>query len=344
MQLHGDVDPAAGGDARIAVALAVDGATGAGARADWHVQTLDPDDSPITASAVGDDAAAGGARLRVTAQVDPQFLALTDGALLATTFTTPDVLPVAVSQRLADATGTRVGGELRSTVDGVSVPIEVVAIVPTVPSAPGRATVLADAETLSRMLVGAGRVEPVVDAWWVADPTASTVRALTGLGLGDVVTRTGLADQLQQGPLRAAVPAALIVLVVAACSLLVAGVALVVGADRRTRSAEVARLRALGVTRRAATRLVFTEHAIVLTLLVVVGALVGAVASVAIAPDLVRSDVGTAPVPAAVLHWPWAREMALVAGGLAACLVVAAVLTIGAVRRSGVEQLRTEDS
>jgi hypothetical protein len=345
MHLTGDGGRTTGGTEPVSIGLSVGGrADGAGPRTTWHVQALDASNSPIAGSAVVDDASAGGAMLRVNAEVDLQILALADGDLLATAFETPDALPVAVSERVADVIGTRVGEDLQSTVDGVSIPMTVAAIVPTVPSLPGQVAVLADAETLSRMLVGAGRIEPVIDAWWVADPAPSTVRGLERLGLGDVVTRSGLTEQLRQGPLRASVPAALTLLVVAACVLLVAGAALVIGADLPSRSAEVARLRALGLTRRGAMRLLFAEHGILLGVLVTGGALVGALASLAVAPPLIRSDLGVAPVPAAVLAWPWLREAVVVAGGLGACLAVAAVITVVAVRRSGAEQLRREDS
>ena len=129
----------------------------------------------------------------------------------------------------------------------------------------------------------------------------------------------------------------------AAALLLLAGAALVIGADRPARSAEVARLRALGLTRGSATRLALTEHGILLGVLVMTGVLVGAVASVALGPELIRSDVGVAPVPAAVLEWPWVRGVAVVAGVLLGCLAIAAVITFAAVRRSGVAQLREVD-
>ncbi|MCW2544930.1 MAG: hypothetical protein JWM40_2482, partial [Frankiales bacterium] len=151
------------------------------------------------------------------------------------------------------------------------------------------------------------------------------------------------AAQLRQGPLRASIPATLTLLVVAAALLLLAGAALVIGADRPARSAEVARLRALGLTRGAAIRLVLTEHGILLGTLVLTGTLVGVIASLVLGPSLIRSDVGIAPVPAAMLEWPWVRGMAVLTGVLLGCLVIAAVITTFAVRRSGVVQLREVD-
>ena len=339
----------ASGTADVSVALSVrnsgaESDTGKGSEQDWDVQILGAPDTPIAGSAVEVTSSASVTTLRTTAQLDLGFLSYADGELIATGFSRPAALPVAVSERLADVVGTKVGGGITATVEGVPVPLAIVAVVPTVPSAPGRVAVLADADTLSRMLIGAGHIEPVVDAWWVADPAADTAQRLGSLDLGEVTTRADVAAHLERGPLRAMVPAALILLVVAASLLLLAGAALVVGADRPARSAEVARLRALGLTRRGVTRLVLIEHAILLGLVVLAGALVGAVASVAVGSSLIRSDVGVAPVPTAVLVWPWSREMAVVAGVLVGSLIIATVITFVVVRRSGPAQLRAADS
>jgi hypothetical protein len=203
--------------------------------------------------------------------------------------------------------------------------------------------VLADADTLSRALVGAGDLDPAVDAWWVGHPTAGTVRALRALDLGEVDTRAGVAAQLRRGPLRVTFPTALLTLVAAAAVLMLAGVGLVLGADRRRRSADVARLRALGLTRREARRVLLVEHAALLVPLVGVGALVGLACSVALGPHLVRSELGAAPVPRAVVDLPWGAEGLVVGSLLLAGLVVTAVATASHVRRASPADLRAGD-
>lgn len=341
-----DGDGSGGGVEREAITLTVEQPPGVGAgdgRPAWVARVLDAGDSPISGAAVVTEVTSRRVTLTATVQLDPTYLAYSDGELLLTAFAAPDVLPVAVSQRLADVVGTKVGGRLQTTVDGVDVPIQVVAVVPDVPSAPGRVAVLADEETLSRMLVAAGSTEPAVDAFWVSDPSPTTVAAMTRLDLGDVVTREDLAVRLRQGPLRASVPAVLELLVVASGLFVLGGVALAIGAERRARSAEVARLRAVGVTRRQAVRLGLAEHGMLLGLLVLTGAVVGVGASWLLGPGLVRSDLGAAPAPAAVLVWPWVSEIVAVATMSAACLATAAVIAVFVVRRSGPEQLRAED-
>ena len=198
------------------------------------------------------------------------------GDLLVTSFAAPDAVPVALSDDLADAIDAKTGDALEGDLGAARLPLEVVAVVPDVPSAPGRPAVLADADAVSRSLIAGGQLEPFVDAWWVGDPTAQAEQALDELDLGSVVTRARVTDDLARGPFEVIVPTVLTTLVVAAVVLLLAGIALVTGADQRRRAAELTRLRALGLPRRGARRLLLAEHAMFLAPLVLLGFLVGA--------------------------------------------------------------------
>ena len=347
--VHLEVDGVPGDDpgqetvVPVDVELRVPGVAASAGDPAWQVRSLG-DQTPVRAVSVVVRPTSTGVVLRTSAQLDLSYLAYIPADLLATAFEAPTDIPVAVSQRLADQVGAEVGGEISATVGGAVLPLRVTAIVPTVPSAPGRIAVLADQDVLSRALISAGRVEPLVNGWWVADPPPPTVRALRALQLGDIATRDEATTQLAEGPLRVTVPAALVMLVVAGLALLLAGAGLLVSADQRRRSAEVARLRALGLTRRGARRLLLAEHVMFLGPLVLVGVLVGAAAAVLLGPGLIRSDVGAAPVPDAVVVWPWPAEAALVGGVLVACVVIAAVVSALHVRRAGAAQLRVGDS
>ena len=326
----------------LSLELDVPGAAASTGATSWEVQSLGAH-SPVHGPSVAVQSTASGTVLRTSAQVDLSYLAYTTAELLATAFEEPPVVPVAVSQQLADAVGAKVGGEISATVGGAVLPLRVTAIVPTVPSAPGRIAVLADEDMLSRALIRAGRLDPLVDGWWVADPTPQTVRAVQALQLGDVTTRPDVTTQLAEGPLRVSVPAVLVLLVLAGITLLLAGAGLLVSADQRRRSAEVARLRALGLTRREARRLLFAEHVAFLVPLVLVGALVGAVAAVLLGPSLIRSDVGAAPVPSAVVAWPWWTEGGLLGGLVLGCVLIAAAVAVLHVRRAETTLLRAGD-
>jgi hypothetical protein len=236
-------------------------------------------------------------------------------------------VPIAASQQLADAVGATIGSRLTGILNGTAVELRVAAIVPNVPAAPGQAAVLTDIDMPTRALVDAGDLDPGVDAWWIAAPTTKTVHAVQDLGLGEVSTRAEVAAQLANGPVRVAVPIALLTLEAAAALMLLMSVGLLLASDRPRRSEQAARLRALGCSARDARRMLLAENAAFLLPLVVAGALAGGAASAALSPRLIRSDIGGIPVPAAVAAWPWAIET-LVIGGLAlGALAVCAVLT-----------------
>ncbi|GAA4346499.1 ABC transporter permease [Angustibacter luteus] len=333
------------GTGEIMVALRVPGTAKSPAPPSrWTAASLaeQPAEAEAATASVADDG--GTTVIRASTRISLAALAYVETDLLASALEAPAAVPVAVSRLLADSVGTKVGGSFTATVSGVDVPVVVLAIVPTVPSAPGQLAVLADADTLSRTLIGAGQLEPVADAWWVGDPKPGAASAVRALGLGEVTTRDERADQLARGPLRVSVSAALVTLVVAAVLLLLAGTALLLTADLETRAVELARLRALGLTRRQVRGLLVGQHGAVLTLLVVLGALVGAVASYALGPSLVRSDLGGAPLQPVLPQWPWPAEAALVAGLVLGCVSVAAGVALVQVRRSDTAHLRTGDA
>ena len=344
MALHLDGRPPRGADeigaADVAVTVTVPGVDGDPAD-DWQAQ---PQGNPVDAPSVTVEPAADGIRLQASAVVDTGRLHDGGGDLLVTSFAAPTGVPVALSERLADAIDAQIGDALEGNVGSTPLPLEVVAVVPDVPSAPGGAAVLADADAVSRSLIAGGQLEPVLDAWWVGAPTAQAERALGDLGFGEVVTRAGVTDDLARGPFAIIVPTVLSTLVVAAVVLLLAGVALVTGADLRRRATELARLRALGLPRRGAQRLLLAEHAAFLAPLMLLGICVGVAASWVLAPLMIRSDIGAAPVPAAVADWPWATAAVVLGGALLGSVLVTWVVAVRQVRASDRAGLRTGDS
>jgi hypothetical protein len=359
---------APGDDLRlVAVRLELDGATGRapgrttaarstvtaslvvpGARQDagggptWQVRPLQ-DQSPVGGATAELRSRGGSTTLRTSVDVDLAYFDYTGADVLTTVLPAPAVVPVAVSHGLVEAVGAEIGDRLSAIVGGTALQLEVVALVPEVPSVPAEVSVLADVDTVTRALVDAGRLEPVVDGWWVSRPSDASVEALRDAGLGTVTTRDGAAAELARGPLRVALPTTLLVLLVLAVALHLAAVVLVVGGDVPRASAAVVRLRALGLSRRDAGRLQRAEHLLVLLPLTLVGTLVGALASVLVGPHLVRSDVGAAPVPAAVVAWPWRAELAVVGAMVAGALALTWLLSALVVRRSGPSQLRDGD-
>jgi hypothetical protein len=325
--------------AEVELTVALSGMDEGGA---WSAHPQDRD--PVQDPSVTSELAADGILLRTSAVVDTDRLADGGGELLVTSFAAPDGVPVALSEDLASAIDAKTGDELEGDLSSARLPLKVVAVVPDVPSAPGRPAVLADADAVSRSLIAGGQLEPFVDAWWVGDPTAQAERALDEIAPGSVVTRARVTDDLARGPFEVTVPTVLVTLVVAAVVLLLAGIVLVTSADRRRRSVELTRLRALGLPQRGARRLLLAEYAAFLGPLVVLGFFVGLAASWALGPLMVRSDQGAAPVPAAVLDWPWATAAPVLGGAVLGSALVTWVVAVRQVRASDRAGLRTGDS
>ncbi|WP_230487280.1 FtsX-like permease family protein [Nocardioides anomalus] len=325
--------------AAVEVGVALPGAEATGA---WQAPAQPRD--PVRDVTVGVEPAADGARLVAAGTVESARLSDGGGDLVLTAYAAPDAVPVALSHDLADAVDAGTGDTLVGTLVDVDLPLEVVAVVPQVPSAPGRPAVLADADAVSRTLIAGGHLEPVVDGWWVGEPGAGTERALEALGLGEVTSRRAVTDDLLRGPFEVLVPTVLATLVAASVVLLLAGVALATGADQRRRAGELTRLRALGLRRPEALRVTLVEHAAFLGPLVLLGLLVGAGSALVLGPLLVRSDLGSAPVPSAVADWPWGVASLVLGGALAGAALVSWLVARRQVRASDHAGLRTGDA
>ncbi|MGN9788512.1 FtsX-like permease family protein [Nonomuraea sp. ZG12] len=314
------------GDSRVAVTLTVAGADSEAAS--WTATSAGPAPGQLGDPAVALTGTSAGTELKMTTTVALKGPPDAARTLVATAFPAPGPVPVAVSARFADEVGARRGARLDLTVGLTPVQVSVAEVLPAVPSAPGAAAILADFDALSRALAVSGDFDVPVDAWWVGRPTGGGV---ADLRLGSVTTRASETARLSGGPLRAGLPAVLRLLVPAAVLLMIAGIVLHVTFDLRARAVEVARLRGLGMTRREIRAVLLGQHVGILVPLLAAGAVVGALATRLVAPLLVRSDTGAAPVPEVLFVWPWAAEAALLTGLLAGCaLAVSAVVVVQA--------------
>ncbi|MEW1586830.1 permease [Micromonospora vinacea] len=308
---------------------------------DWTATSAPPVPSKVNDLTVTASASPSGTALRMAATVDLGGAEDAARTLVATAFPDPGPVPVAVSARFASEVGAAIGSQLSVTVGTTPVPVVVAEVVPTVPSAPGAVAVLADLDALSRARAVIGDLTFPVDAWWIGHPAGpGAAERATALHLGTVATREVETARLTGGPLSAGVPAALRLIVPAAALLLLAGVVLHVTCDLQVRAVEVTRLRGLGMSRRGIRAVLLGQHAGVLLPLLAAGAAVGALATRVVAPVLVRSDTGAAPVPAPQPHWPWPAEAALLAVLLAGCMLAVAVVVTVQVRRADAAHLR----
>ncbi|WP_030488591.1 hypothetical protein [Micromonospora chokoriensis] len=317
------------------------GSAESGDGSDWTATSAPPVPSKLRDPSVMVSAASTGTTLRMAATVELGGADDAARTLVATAFPDPGPVPVAVSSRFANEIGADSGSELSVTVGITPVPIVVTEVVPTVPSAPDAVAILADLDTLSRARAVTGDLTFPVDAWWVGNPAdPGAAERATALHLGTVATREAETTRRTDGPLHAGLPAALRLIVPAAALLLLAGVVLHVTCDLQVRAVEVTRLRGLGMSRRDIKAVLLGQHAGVLLPLLAAGAAVGALATHVVAPLLVRSDTGAAPIPAPQPHWPWPAEAALLTALLAGGMLAVALVVTVQVRRADATHLR----
>ncbi len=158
--------------------------------------------------------------------------------MLVAGFGPTEAVPVLASASVAEELGLSTGDALDLGVGSEVLPAVVAGIAPYVPSAPDGPAVLADIDTVSRALLERGDLGSVVDEWWVGTDDPDAVASATG-----GVSRAALEDELVAGPLRAAAAVALVLLVVAALTLAMAGTVareLAVAHDRTVETARCA--------------------------------------------------------------------------------------------------------
>ncbi|SDG24094.1 FtsX-like permease family protein [Klenkia brasiliensis] len=267
------------------------------AAAGWSV-AVPGTDGGVTDARLAED------RLQLTGRLFPTGLAVTPERVVLTPQPAPSALPVVLSGGLAGDLGLGDGDTVSLTVGDAAVRAQLVGTVPDVPSVPGAPGVLADAGTLTRVLLAAGELPGPPQAWWVGGPRP-------GAALPGAVTRTGLADELRTGPLQVGLPTALALVAVGGALLASTGAVLQAAAVRSGGRAEAARLLGLGVPRRTVRGVVVARHVAGTVVAVLLGAVVGAVGTVLVAPA-----ASGAAVPAATVQTPWVT-WAVVAAGLA---------------------------
>ncbi|MEZ0448047.1 ABC transporter permease [Cellulomonas sp. ICMP 17802] len=304
-----------------------------------------PSEDYVVASLTGATAqdVPDGVRLTLDGSASLPGLFWSEGTLTALAFRPVDEVPVVVSARLADELGLEVGDGLQLSLGLTPVRTTVAGITPYVPSQPRAAAVLADVDTLSRVALSQGNLEPLTDAWWVGGAIPARAAAtLEARGIGPVTDRTAVADESADGPLRAAQRAAAALLVVAALVLTLVGTALHTTTALESRELDVARLRGLGAPRRAVLRSVLAEQAVLIGAPILAGGLLGALACWAVGPLLALSAQGLAPVPDAVVRWPWPAQLATILALMLGCAALVVPLAARAVRRSTIARLRME--
>lgn len=259
-----------------------------------------------------------------------------------------------VDEDLAATLRTQPGEILTLAIGGITFPISIAAVVPTIPgggaarsfdplsigtanAGPANDTILVDQQMLARSLIQAGAPGAAIDEWWVdiskgqsAEYTGSIAESGQGLAAQSVEL---LAESMQQHPLRVANQAAVWLVIAGAIILAAVGFSVHATGTLRSRAVEFAQLRAIGLSRRKIVGAVAVESALISFFSLGFGVAIGVLLAYLVGPLVGASADGTPPVPEVAVQLPFA-QMALFAGELLAVVLLVMAVTASAQRRA----------
>ena len=262
-------------------------------------------------------------------QLGPSFVpAPVEGQVTLTAAPAPTAVPAIVNQAFVNDSNAGPGTTVQATVNGVTVPVDVVAVADTFPTAAG-SEMIVDLRTLQAFLVSSGAEPLAVTQWWLATDGAQVPASLAGaLPPGAAVTsRAALTAATLADPLSAAPQQALLAMAVAAALLAVTGFWVSIAADVRQRRAESALLSALGVTQRSAAARLFLEKLLLSVPSAALGLVLGLVVARLLVPAVTLTATAQPPVPPPDTLFDLSQTILLAAAvavlpALAAALVV----------------------
>ncbi|WP_188196458.1 ABC transporter permease [Nonomuraea sp. SYSU D8015] len=232
-------------------------------------------------------------------------------------------LPVVLTADLAAALKLSAGQAGRINVGGRVLPVTVVGVVDSMPTAAGgQNAVLADLGTLQGHELAAGQPPRPVTEWWLAAADTAPARAaLRKSPEWDVtaVDRRELEAALRDDPLAGGLQGALMLGFAAALGFALLGFLVNAAVAARERRAEFAVLRALGTSSRQMFGLLATEQAFVIGLSLAAGTGLAVAVGRLVVPHIVLTGQAAAVTPGVLLDIPWAATaamLALVAGVL----------------------------
>jgi hypothetical protein len=238
-------------------------------------------------------------------------------------------LPVAATSAFVAATGQGLRSTFPVTVDGSTVRVVVVSVIPAFPTIDGTGGgLVADQSRLQEALAASGTQPPPVTEWWLRTDGAVP----TGLPGGTALTdRASLASSLLANPLAAAPQLAMLAIAAAALILAAAGFT-VAAATAEERSRDIALLAALGASRRQLTRLLCLEQAALGVPAAAAGLVLGALLARLVVPAVTLTATGSHPDPSVLVQIPLAWPVAVALVTAAVPVVIAA---LGPARRPG---------
>jgi hypothetical protein len=225
-------------------------------------------------------------------------------------------LPAIATGAFADANNIGTGSVVQATLNGVQVPLRIVAVVksfPTVTASTG--ALIVDLPAAQQRLVSQGTPPLGVTQWWLATTNHQIPPGLSSaLPPGSAITGADSATAALTGnPLSAAPQQALLALAAAAALLAITGFWVSIAANVRQRRAENALLAALGVSQRSAALQLFLEKLMLSVPSAVLGVILGTVVARLLVPAVTLSTAATQPAPPPVTLFDLPQTLPLAA-------------------------------
>jgi FtsX-like permease family protein len=238
-------------------------------------------------------------------------------------------IPAIATKAFMVANSVATGSVVPGFVDGVPLPLQIVAEVtsfPTVTASGG--AVIVDLGSLEEYVIRQPLPPLPVTQWWVATAGAGVPPALTASvpAESDITSAAALAAVTTGDPLSAAPQMALLAMAAAAALLAVTGFWVSIAADVRERRAEAALLSALGVTRRGAARELCLEKLLLSLPSAALGVLLGTLVARLLVPAVTLTEAALPPTPPALTLYdlPQAIPLALIVAVLPAVIAALA--------------------
>ncbi|CND81483.1 FtsX-like permease family [Mycobacterium tuberculosis] len=251
------------------------------------------------------------------------------------------VVPGVITSTMAARAHVGLGGTVTASTAVGDQPVEVVGIVPALPSVPpGEPGALVDLPTLTERWLAATGTDPAAITpaeWWASvrggrtGPAARALAAHPGWGKVEA-DRAALRTRFRDAPLGAGLQGALVL--GSGTGLVFAVIAFAVNAavTAGERSREFGVLRILGVHPRQVAGMLAVEQAYLVALGLVGGLVIGLVVARLAVPHIVLGVRAARPYPPVAAVFPWPVLLAGIAG-IAAVLALVLRLMIGALRR-----------
>ncbi len=223
-------------------------------------------------------------------------------------------IPVIATKSFIATSNAAIGSTIPATLDGVQVPLKIVAEVtsfPTVTATTG--ALIADLGTLQEYVTRQSLPPLPVTEYWLATTGHQVPPGLSAsLPAGSAITSQAALDASTTGdPLLAAPQVALLAMAAAAVLLAITGFWVSIAASVRQRRAETALLAALGVTPRAAALQLCLEKLMLSLPSAALGLVLGIVVARLLIPAVTLTSSAAQPVPSAITLYDLPQAIAL---------------------------------